>query len=83
MRFKAVICTNFYSEKHIKSVLNVLFPETRSEPTSRSKVKIKGKKKHIKIYIEAKDTSALRASINSYLRLIHLIKNFIDQLDKF
>ena len=68
MKAQAVIRLNFSSEKQLKVVLEALKPETRTSPTRRSKVQIMSEGNSLTLSFEAKDTSALRAAINSYLR---------------
>jgi KEOPS complex subunit Pcc1 len=75
MKARAVIRLKFPSEEHAKIVLRALEPETKTMPTTRSGVKIEGDGKSLTIRFEARDTSALRASINSYLRWISLINS--------
>lgn len=82
MRVQAVIRLSFSSERRSRIVLCALEPETRTTPTSRSKVQIKSEGNSLTLNIEAKDTSALRASINSYLRFIYLTKTIMDVVDK-
>ncbi len=78
MKAQAVIRLNFSSEKQLKVVLEALKPETRSPSTRRSKVQMKGEGNILTVNFKARDTSALRAAINSYLRqtsmLIDLLK---------
>jgi len=69
MKAQAVIRLNFSSEKQLKVVLEALKPETRTPPTHRSKVQIMSEGNSLTLNFEATDTSALRAAINSYLRL--------------
>ncbi|MCW3977537.1 MAG: KEOPS complex subunit Pcc1, partial [Candidatus Bathyarchaeota archaeon] len=52
-----------------------LRPETEKPLTSRSKVQINEEGKVMTLTFEARDTSALRAVINSYLRWIALIND--------
>lgn len=70
MKAQAIIRLNFSSEKQLKVVLEALKPETRTPPTRRSKVQIKGEGNSLTLNFKARDTSALRAAINSYLRQI-------------
>lgn len=70
MKAQAVIRLNFSSEKQLKVVLHALRPETESSSTPRSKVELKTENESLILEFEAKDTSALRAATNSYLRLI-------------
>ena len=68
MKAQAVIRLNFSSEKQLKVVLEALKPETISPSTRRSKVQMKGEGNSLTLNFKARDTSALRATINSYLR---------------
>jgi KEOPS complex subunit Pcc1 len=75
MKAQAVIRLNFSSEKQLKVVLGALRPETETSSTSRSKVHMKTEDQRLILEFRAKDTSALRASMNSYLRLIGVAMN--------
>lgn len=75
MKAHAVISLRFRSQKNLKTVLEALEPETRAPATSRCKVRVKGEDTKLILSFEARDTSALRASINSYLRWIRLIND--------
>ncbi|MCW3985663.1 MAG: KEOPS complex subunit Pcc1 [Candidatus Bathyarchaeota archaeon] len=75
MKRNAVIHFEFPSKKQLEILLNALMPETKKPATSRSKVSIEGEGKKLIIRIEAKDTSALRATLNSYLRWAALVKD--------
>ncbi len=50
------------------------------ENTERFKVKVSPRKGELYIQIEAKDLTAARAAINSYLRLINTVKE-VDEID--
>jgi tRNA threonylcarbamoyladenosine modification (KEOPS) complex Pcc1 subunit len=56
-------------------VLKALKPEAEKPLTSRSRVHIKGKNRVLTLVFEARDTSALRAVTNSYLRWVALIND--------
>jgi len=75
MKAQAVIRLNFSSEKQLKVVLGALRPETETSATPRSKVHMKTEDQSLILEFRAKDTSALRASMNSYLRLIGVTMN--------
>lgn len=85
MKAHAVIRLDFPSQNQSKIVLEALKPETRTSATYRSRVHIEGKGNNLTISFEARDTSALRAAINSYLRMtsavIDVIK-FIESAEK-
>jgi len=70
MRAQATVHLIFSSEKQLQVVLQALKPETKTSSTHRSKVIMTTEGKGLVLDFMAKDTSALRAAINSYLRLI-------------
>lgn len=80
MKAQAIIRLNFSSEKQLKVVLEALKPETRTPPTRRSKVQMKGEGNSLTLNFKASDTSALRAAINSYLRWILLTKTILESV---
>ena len=53
----------------------MLRPETDKTLTSRSRVQIRGEGEALTLIFEARDTSALRAVTNSYLRWIALVND--------
>ena len=75
MKVQAVIRLSFSSEKQLKVVLEALRPEIESSDTPRSKVDMKAEEQGLILEFRARDTSALRASLNSYLRLIGVAMN--------
>ncbi len=64
-------------------MLNALKPETRKSPGSRSRTKVEKEDGKLKISFKAKDTSALRAAINAYLRWISLTRNVLESVEDF
>ena len=81
MKRRAVIQLNFQSEKYSKAVLNALKPETRRSSSDRSRIKVEEEGGKLIVSFEAKDTSALRAAINAYLRWISLTQNILESVD--
>lgn len=78
MKRNATIHLELPSKKLLKVLLKALLPETKKPTTSRSKVSVEGDGKKLTIRIEAKDTSALRATLNSYLRWGALMKDICE-----
>jgi len=74
----AVLKLKFLEKKQLDAVFLALEPETRVKLASRSKVEIKRQDDSLVLVFEAKDTSALRAAINSYLHWIRLMKDALD-----
>jgi tRNA threonylcarbamoyladenosine modification (KEOPS) complex Pcc1 subunit len=75
MKAQAAVRLNFSSEKQLQTVLQALKPETETSSTSRSKVQLKTENNNLVLEFMATDTSALRAAMNSYLRLIGVAMN--------
>lgn len=75
MKARAVARLRFQSKDHLEIALNALKPETEKPLTSRSRVQISGEGKVLTLIFEARDTSALRAVTNSYLRWIALVND--------
>lgn len=75
MKAQAVIRLNFSSEKQLKAVLEALKPEIETSTTNRSKLCMKTENQTLILDFRATDTSALRAAMNSYLRLIVVAMN--------
>ncbi len=69
MKAKATVNINISSDKHLISILKALKPETK-KLGNRSKVNINKEGSFIILTVESKDTVALRATLNTYLRWI-------------
>ena len=82
MKAQAVIRLSFSSEDQLKVVLEALKPETTAPSTRRSKVQMKAEGDSLTLNFEARDTSALRAAINSYLRWILLAKTVLESVSE-
>ncbi len=81
MKATAVVRLIFPSAKHAEIVLCALAPEIGVSVTSRSKVQADREGNRLTLSFETKDTSALRAAINSYLRFIHLAKEITETIE--
>jgi len=75
MKKNTTIRLELPSERLAKIMLKALLPETKKKVTPRSKVYVKEEGKNLIIQVEADDTSALRAAVNSYLRWVALVKD--------
>lgn len=78
---QARIWIEFASEKRATIVLDALKPETATSPTQRSRVEVKREGRNVIFYFKARDTTALRASINSYTRWVMVIDSVLSNLD--
>lgn len=83
MKAHAIVRLSFPSEKRSKTVIQALKPETKTTPTQRSRVRIEGKGRSLTLKFEAENTTALRASVNSYLRWIALVNEACSVLGSF
>jgi len=73
----------FPSEKEAQIFWSALKPETESPATPRSRVRIELRGSTLFLFFEADDTNALRASLNSYLSWLNLLKNLHENLRSF
>jgi tRNA threonylcarbamoyladenosine modification (KEOPS) complex Pcc1 subunit len=71
----ATICIGPLSSTLLKALIDALQPETQRPAMSRSRVSITAERRSLTLLIEAKDTSALRATLNSYLRWVALVRD--------
>ncbi len=82
MSAKATVRLMFARKEHLSAIFEALEPETRTALSSRSKVTVKKDGKTLTLVFEAKDTSALRAALNSYLHWIRLTRDVLDNLSR-
>jgi tRNA threonylcarbamoyladenosine modification (KEOPS) complex Pcc1 subunit len=82
MNAKARIHLRFPDKEQWSAIFTALKAETRSSMTSRSKVAITKEDRTLTLTMlfEAKDTSALRAALNSYLHWVRLTKDVLDSI---
>jgi len=77
----ALLRLEFPSEKEARIFWESLKPETESPATPRSHVRVEREGSLLIFSFEAKDTTALRASLNSYLSWLHLLKKVHETLE--
>lgn len=82
MKANAVLRLKFPSHRQLEIVSKALLPEVRKTPTMRSRAFLEKDGTFLILKIEAKDTVALRASVNAYLRWIDSIRNVLGVLEK-
>lgn len=70
MKATANVRLRFASEKHLGIAFKALEPETKKAATTRSEVVLEKDGSFLVLKIKAKDTVALRAALNAYLRWI-------------
>jgi len=77
MKATATVRLKIPSEKRLETVFNSLKPEVTNAATTRSRAVLEKKEEFLILKIEAKDTVALRAALNAYLRWINSIFNVL------
>jgi tRNA threonylcarbamoyladenosine modification (KEOPS) complex Pcc1 subunit len=82
MKANALARLCFPSEKHLEIVCKALEPEARKPPSMRSRAILEKEDDVLILKIEAKDTVALRATVNAYLRWISSIYDCLLMLSK-
>ncbi|MEM2228349.1 MAG: KEOPS complex subunit Pcc1 [Candidatus Bathyarchaeia archaeon] len=81
MKALAKIQLKFKDYKAAKAFFLALKPEILKPPSKRSKASLTLKKNILTINFQAKDSTALRAAINSYLRYAAAWMNIIETLE--
>jgi tRNA threonylcarbamoyladenosine modification (KEOPS) complex Pcc1 subunit len=81
MKANAFVRLKFPSERHLEIVFEALEPEVKTPPTMRSQAFLEKENTFLILKIEAKDTVALRATVNAYLRWISSIYGVFSTLD--
>jgi tRNA threonylcarbamoyladenosine modification (KEOPS) complex Pcc1 subunit len=70
MKAKASVRLRFSLEKQLTTLLDALAPEANRPVTTRAKAVLEREGDFLVLKVEAKDTVALRAALNAYLRWI-------------
>lgn len=70
MKAKATIRLRLSSEKQLTTLLDALAPEANRPVTTRAKAVLEREGAFLVLKVDAKDTVALRAALNAYLRWI-------------
>jgi len=81
MKAKAVLRLKFTSEKQLDIVLKALEPEVKKPTTMRSRTALKKDDASLVLNVEARDTVALRAALNAYLRWISSVISVLEVLE--
>ena len=81
MKANAFVRLKFPSERYLEIVFKALEPEVRRSPTMRSQAILEKEGIFLVLRIEAKDTVALRATVNAYLRWISSMTKVLEVLE--
>jgi tRNA threonylcarbamoyladenosine modification (KEOPS) complex Pcc1 subunit len=82
MKAKAVLRLKFCSREQLDVVLRALEPEIKRPISMRSRAMLEKDGELLVLNVEAKDTVALRAALNAYLRWINSILGVLEVLKK-
>jgi KEOPS complex subunit Pcc1 len=82
MKAKATVRLKLSSEKKLETILRSLQPEVKSPTGTRSKASLAKEGDILILKVEAKDTIALRAGLNAYLRWINSILTVFRMLER-
>jgi KEOPS complex subunit Pcc1 len=82
MKTSALIRLKLSSKELLKIVFKALEPEVKKPSTIRSSVALRKEGDFLVLSVEAKDTMALRATLNAYLRWINSIMSTIEILKR-
>jgi tRNA threonylcarbamoyladenosine modification (KEOPS) complex Pcc1 subunit len=72
---KAEIRLKLANQKQVQTLLDALSPEANAPVTRRANIKLQKDGLFLVLAVEAKDTVALRATLNAYLRWINSTVN--------
>jgi tRNA threonylcarbamoyladenosine modification (KEOPS) complex Pcc1 subunit len=81
MKAYATLSIPITDNRHLEIVLKSLEPETKLPATSRCVVQVGRKENQVTLTFDAHHTSALRASINSYLRQIIMVIELLKSVE--
>jgi tRNA threonylcarbamoyladenosine modification (KEOPS) complex Pcc1 subunit len=77
-RYECRVKLFFGEADEAKGTLNALLPDLKLGHNRRSETSIKVNKAVLSLYIRARDAVALRASVNSCLKLIGLVQKTLE-----
>ena len=81
MKAKATVRLKFSSEKQLNAVVNALTPEVNKPLPGRAKVTLEQQDHFLVLRVEARDTVALRSTLNAYLRWVGSVVNVVEILE--
>jgi KEOPS complex subunit Pcc1 len=82
MNAKATVRLKFPSARELEMVFRALEPEIKKPTTLRSKESLEKEGTSLVLTVEAKDTVALRATLNAYLRWINSMISVLETLER-
>jgi tRNA threonylcarbamoyladenosine modification (KEOPS) complex Pcc1 subunit len=82
MKAKATVRLRLSSEKQLTTLLDALAPEAEKPIGTRAKEVLEREGNFLVLKVEARDTVALRAALNAYLRWIGSAVNVLEAVEK-
>jgi len=82
MKATATVRLKLPSKRKLETILRSLQPELKSPTSTRSRPSLAKEEDILFLKVEAKDTVALRAGLNAYLRWINSILNVFQVLER-
>jgi tRNA threonylcarbamoyladenosine modification (KEOPS) complex Pcc1 subunit len=80
VKAKAVVRLKIPLKRHLDTVFKALKPEVKKSLTARSTADLEKTDTFLVLKVEARDTVALRAALNAYLRWINSVTNVLEVL---
>jgi tRNA threonylcarbamoyladenosine modification (KEOPS) complex Pcc1 subunit len=81
MKAKATVRLRLSSEKQLTTLLDALAPEAEKPVGTRAKTVLEREGNFLVLKVEARDTVALRAALNAYLRWIGSAVNVLEAVE--
>ena len=81
MKAKATVRLRLSSEKQLTTLLDALAPEAEKPAGARAKAVLEREGNFLVLKVEARDTVALRAALNAYLRWIGSAVNVLEAVE--
>jgi tRNA threonylcarbamoyladenosine modification (KEOPS) complex Pcc1 subunit len=81
MKAKATVHMRCSSEKQLNTLLDALTPEAEKPAGTRARAALERESNFLVLKVEAKDTVALRAALNAYLRWIGSAMNVLEAVE--
>jgi tRNA threonylcarbamoyladenosine modification (KEOPS) complex Pcc1 subunit len=78
----AVLEFTFRSPREVKAVHQALMPEETLPDSTRCRVWVSRRKNVLCLRVKAKDTAALRAALNSFIRWMIVARDMVEQGEK-
>jgi KEOPS complex subunit Pcc1 len=80
MKAKATVRLGFASKEQLEMVLSAIKPEAENQASPRARTILKKDGNSLLLKVEADDTTALRASLNAYLRWASAVLEVLEVL---